>query len=85
MLVRGGWDNPDALPRASLQRVEYRLQAGRLDRVGFTHVDGGGAAAVAPLIEDVQRLRAALPRPRRRVACTVGAGRVRPSCRSRSS
>jgi len=56
VLVRGGWDNPDALPRASLQRVEYRLQAGRLYRVGFTHVDGGGAAAVAPLIEDVQQL-----------------------------
>jgi general secretion pathway protein J len=57
VLVRGGWDNPDALPRSSLQRVEYRLQAGRLYRVGFAHVDGGGAAAVSSLIEDVQRIK----------------------------
>lgn len=56
-LVRGGWDNPDQLPRASLQRVEYRLQGGRLYRVGYSNVDGGGAAAVAVLIEDVQQLR----------------------------
>ena len=56
VLVRGGWDNPDALPRSSLQRVEYRLQAGRLYRVGFAHVDGGGAASVSSLIDDVQRV-----------------------------
>lgn len=56
VLVRGGWDNPDALPRSSLQRVEYRVQAGRLYRVGFAHVDGVGAAAVASLMDDVQRI-----------------------------
>ena len=56
VLVRGGWDNPDALPRSSLQRVEYRLQAGRLYRVGFSHVDGGSASAVASLIDDVERV-----------------------------
>lgn len=54
VLVRGGWDNPDALARSSLQRVEYRLQAGRLYRVGFAHVDGGGAASVSSLIDEVQ-------------------------------
>ncbi|WP_166036801.1 type II secretion system minor pseudopilin GspJ [Sphingosinicella sp. YJ22] len=54
VLVRGGWDNPDALARSSLQRVEYRLQAGRIYRIGFAHVDGGGAASVASLIDEVQ-------------------------------
>jgi general secretion pathway protein J len=57
VLVRGGWDNPDQLPRASLQRVEYRLQGGRLIRIGFTSVDGGGAAAVTTLIHEVQQLQ----------------------------
>lgn len=54
--VRAGWDNPDQAPRSSLQRVEYRLQAGRLIRIGYTHVDGGGAAAVATLIDGIQEL-----------------------------
>jgi len=54
--VRAGWDNPDQLPRASLQRVEYRLQGNRLLRVGYTSVDGGGAAAVTTLIDGVQQL-----------------------------
>jgi len=54
--VRAGWDNPDQQPRASLQRVEYRLQAGRLLRIGYANVDGGGAAAVTTLIPDVQQL-----------------------------
>lgn len=57
VFVRGGWDNPDQLPRASLQRVEYRLQGGRLIRVGYANVDGGGAAAVTILIEGVQQLQ----------------------------
>ena len=57
VLVRAGWDNPDQLPRPSLQRVEYRLQAGRLLRVGYTNVDGGGASAVTALVEDVQQLQ----------------------------
>jgi general secretion pathway protein J len=57
VFVRGGWDNPDQLPRASLQRVEYRLQAGRLIRIGYTNVDGGGAAAVTTLINEVQQLQ----------------------------
>lgn len=57
VLVRAGWDNPDQLPRPSLQRVEYRLQNGRLLRVGYTNVDGGGAAGVTALMEDVQQLQ----------------------------
>ena len=56
VLVRAGWDNPDQLPRASLQRVEYRLQNRRLLRVGFAAIDGGGASAVTALIDDVDQL-----------------------------
>ncbi len=56
VLVRAGWDNPDQLPRASLQRVEYRLQSGRLLRIGYANVDGGGAAAVTTLIRDVEQM-----------------------------
>jgi general secretion pathway protein J len=59
VLVRAGWDNPDQLPRPSLQRVEYRLQNGRLLRVGYQNVDGGGASNVTALIEDVQQLQLA--------------------------
>ncbi len=55
-LVRGGWDNPDQSPRASMQRVEYRFQDKRLVRVGFTHVDGGGAASVTTLIDEVDQV-----------------------------
>jgi general secretion pathway protein J len=56
VLVRAGWDNPDQQRRPSLQRVEYRLQNNRLLRIGYTAVDGGGAAAVTTLIDEVEQL-----------------------------
>lgn len=56
VLVRAGWDNPDQLPRPSLQRVEYRLQDKRLLRVGYAAVDGGNPAAVTTLIDEVDEL-----------------------------
>jgi general secretion pathway protein J len=56
VFVRAGWDNPDQLPRASLQRVEYRFQGGRLLRIGYANVDGGGASAVTTLIRDVEQM-----------------------------
>lgn len=39
-LVRRGWANPDGQPRASLQRVEYRLVDGRLERRAAPMLDG---------------------------------------------
>lgn len=57
VLVRSGWDNPDQLPRPSVQRVEYRLAGGRLYRIGLTNVDGNSASNVAPLLEDVRTLQ----------------------------
>lgn len=56
VFVRAGWDNPDQLPRPSLQRVEYRLQGGQLLRVGYANVDGGGASTVTLLVDGVQQM-----------------------------
>jgi len=56
-LVRGGWSNPDGLPRASLQRVEYRLAADRLERVAWPYVDGAEPLAPAVLLRGVSSLR----------------------------
>jgi len=40
VLTRAGWSNPEDRARASLQRVEYRLVEGRLERRVATHLDG---------------------------------------------
>ncbi len=55
--VRRGWDNPDGSPRPSLQKVEYRLAGGRLERVAYLYVDGAAAMDTVPLIEGVTALR----------------------------
>ena len=41
-LTRAGWDNPLGQPRASLQRVAYRLRDGRLWRLHWPVLDRGG-------------------------------------------
>lgn len=40
-LVRAGWDNPGGDPRPNLQRVEYRVEGGRLLRLTAAALDGG--------------------------------------------
>lgn len=40
-LTRTGWDNPLGQPRASLQRVAYRLREGRLWRLHWPVLDRG--------------------------------------------
>ena len=40
VLTRAGWTNPGEQSRPSLQRVEYRLVDGRLERRVATHLDG---------------------------------------------
>lgn len=40
VLTRAGWSNPGEQARPSLQRVEYRLVDGRLERRAATHLDG---------------------------------------------
>jgi general secretion pathway protein J len=51
--VRHGWDRGEG---GTLQRVGYRLREGRLERLAFRHVDGGGEAIVVPLIDGVTAL-----------------------------
>src|SRR5690606_38013049 len=40
VLARSGWSNPDGAPRASVQRVEYRLVEDRLERRVALYLDG---------------------------------------------
>ena len=55
-LVRGGWDNFDGAPRASLQKVEYRLADGRLERRSYPMLDGSEPGPPAVLIDDIDSL-----------------------------
>ncbi|MEH3099191.1 type II secretion system minor pseudopilin GspJ [Sphingomonas adhaesiva] len=56
-LVRAGWSNPDAAPRATLQKVEYRLNAGALERVAYPALDGAPSLPPAVLLERVRGVR----------------------------
>jgi general secretion pathway protein J len=53
-LTRRGWTNDDALPRASLQRVEWRLSpAGALERRAWPMLDGAQPGPPAVLLTGV--------------------------------
>lgn len=54
--VRRGWEDETAF-RSSLQRVEYRLTNGRLERWRYDAVDGEGRATAMPLLERVRRVQ----------------------------
>ncbi|MDQ3140531.1 MAG: type II secretion system minor pseudopilin GspJ [Pseudomonadota bacterium] len=54
--VRRGWENYDGSPRASIQKVEYRLVADRVERVAYPFVDGAGPAPAIVLIDRVSRV-----------------------------
>jgi len=55
--VRAGWDNPDAAPRPSLQKVEYRIAGNRLERVAYPLVDGAASHAPMTVMDDVRSAR----------------------------
>lgn len=55
--VRRGWENIDADPRPSLQKVEYRLAGGRLERRGYPLVDGAEPNAATAVLDGVRSLR----------------------------
>lgn len=55
--VRGGWDNLDAAPRASLMRVAYRIEGGRLVRRQWPMLDGAAPEPPATLLDRVAALR----------------------------
>jgi general secretion pathway protein J len=54
--VRMGWSNPDNAPRPSVQKVEYWWREGRIERVGYIHVDGAAPSEPAVLLSDVTAL-----------------------------
>lgn len=60
ILTRAGWDNPLGQPRATLQRVAYRLREGRLWRLHWDVLDRGGRIVPREtlLIDQVREFRA---------------------------
>jgi len=59
ILTRAGWDNPLGQPRATLQRVAYRLRDGRLWRLYWEVLDRGGLSEPREtlLLERVREFR----------------------------
>jgi general secretion pathway protein J len=55
--VRRGWDNVGGAARPSLQRVDYALVDGRLERRAYPLVDGAAPLEAATMIEGVRSLR----------------------------
>ena len=55
--VRTGWSNSAKAARPSLQKVEYRLIGGRLERVAYAMLDGGEAQSGAVLFERIESAR----------------------------
>ena len=56
-LVRRGWRNDGGAARASLQRVEYRLLEGRLERRSWTMIDGAAPKSEVVMLSGVRRMR----------------------------
>lgn len=55
--TRAGLSNGADAPRSSLQRVEYRLAEGRLERIAYAMLDGSEARPPAVLLEGVSAVR----------------------------
>ena len=55
-LVRGGWANPDAAPRADLQKVEYRLNMGAIERIAYPALDGAAPLPAAVLVDRIRQV-----------------------------
>lgn len=53
-LVRGGWDNVDAAPRPSVQKVDYVLSdKGTIDRIAYPMLDGAAPLPAATMLAGV--------------------------------
>lgn len=53
-LVRGGWTNIDAAPRAGEQKVEWRVSGDVLQRVGYPQLDGAQPLPPTPMLARVR-------------------------------
>lgn len=56
VLTRRGWDNADAAPRASVQRVEYRRIGDRLERRAYPMLDGTAPGPPTTLLRGLRSL-----------------------------
>ena len=56
-LVRGGWTNLDAAPRAGAQKVAYQLSGETLQRIAWPRLDGAASLPAAPLLTRVEGVR----------------------------
>ncbi len=56
-LVRGGWENLDNAPRAGLQKVEYRLDKGIIQRVAWPMLDGSDPLPAVDMLSGVTAVR----------------------------
>lgn len=54
--VRRGWSNYENEPRASLQKVDYRLADGVLERRAYPHVDGAEPLPAARLVSGIESI-----------------------------
>jgi len=57
MLVRGGWTNIDAAPRATEQKVGWQIVDNALVRSGYPQIDGAAPLPPVPMLAGVQALR----------------------------
>ena len=55
-LVRGGWTNLDAQPRADAQKVAYRVSDGTLERLAWPRLDGAAPLPAQALLTHVDAL-----------------------------
>lgn len=55
-LVRAGWSNLDDEQRSTLQRVEWRVEAGGLARIGHRRLDGPSEGQPAILADRLSRV-----------------------------
>jgi general secretion pathway protein J len=56
-LVRSGWENPDSDDRANLQKVEYRLNGGAIERVAYPMLDGAASLPAAVMLDRVSQVK----------------------------
>lgn len=52
--VRGGGSNLNQMPRSSLQKIEYWVRQGRLERRSYPYVDGAPGGDPAMLLDHVE-------------------------------
>lgn len=57
-VTRGGWPNPAALPRGTLQRAQYRIDDGELVRLHWNVLDAGLSSepVITVLLDDVESI-----------------------------